>query len=76
MIASCSSTGVKLKLSTLGSSTPTLVPRSLSALESTIVTEVKSALKRGKIDISFDLNPQSRGAIPTLNEDALKHFKV
>ena len=52
------------------------MPRSLSALESTIVGEVKNSLKRGKVDISFDLTPISGASkLPTLNEDAIKHYE-
>lgn len=53
------------------------LPRSLSALESTIVSEVKNSLKRGKVDISFDLSPLNRAArLPSLNEDAIRHYEA
>ena len=51
------------------------MPRSLSALESTIIAEVKKRLKRGKVDISFDLTPIDGAAkLPKLNEAAVAHY--
>ncbi|SMF33982.1 YicC/YloC family endoribonuclease [Pseudobacteriovorax antillogorgiicola] len=52
------------------------LPRSLSALESIIISEVKNSLKRGKVDISFDLTPVNSAArLPKLNEDAVHHYE-
>lgn len=52
-------------------------PRSLNPLESLIISEVKNTLKRGKVDISFDLTPLNPTAkLPQLNEAAISHFSA
>ncbi len=51
------------------------LPRSMGALESLIIAEVKKSLARGKVDISFDITPIEEAArLPKLNESTVAYY--
>ena len=51
------------------------LPRSLMFAETNIIKYVKSKLKRGKVDVSFDLKYESNtDSLPSLNKEAVLHY--
>lgn len=51
------------------------IPRSMGALESLIITEVKKSLIRGKVDISFEITSlEPAASLPKLNEAAISYY--
>lgn len=52
------------------------LPRSLIVLEPQLLNVIKARLQRGKVDVFFELQSLDRRAgFPTLNTDALEHYK-
>lgn len=51
------------------------MPRTFMALETEVIGMVKQALKRGKVDVLFDIRPTSNSdQLPAINLDAIAHY--